>query len=154
MKKLVGILLLILSFAAFGATQKAPDFKAVDQYNVEQSIEKYKGKFIVLTFWATWCPACQKELGGLDNLYKKYGENKKDVVFLGVANEDMDIVKNFLQKRNYSYPSVQSEDAFRKFFVRAFPTTYMIDKDGNISNFLMGAIPEDSLDKYIQIELQ
>lgn len=153
MKKLIGILLLSLSFFTFAATQKAPDFKALDQYSVEQSIEKYRGKFIILSFWATWCPACQSELGGFNNLYKKYGENEKEIVFLGVTAEDKDIVEKFLKDNGYSFPSVVSEEAMRKYFIRAFPTTFIIDKNGNIANYIMGAVPEKTLDQYIQSDL-
>ena len=153
MKKIIGILFLLLSFTAFAGADKAPNFTAKDQYGIEQSIENYKGKFVLLTFWATWCPACRHELPVLDELYKKYGENKKDIVFLGVNNEKMDTVKEFLENKGYKFPTVVSEEAFQKYPVRAFPTLFVIDRDGNVINYAMGAIPGDTLERYINASL-
>ena len=84
MKKIIGIIFLMISLVSFSNSAKAPDFNLKDQYGVTHSLENYKGKVIFLNFWATWCPPCKKEMPDIENIYKEYGENKKDVVILGV----------------------------------------------------------------------
>lgn len=153
MKKLIAILFILFSFATFSALNKAPAFSGIDQYNVEQSLDNYKGKFIILTFWATWCPACKFELPNLEKLYKQYGSNKNDIVFLGVNNENMESAKKLLTTTNTTFPTIISHDAFEKYPIRAFPTIVIIDRNGNINNYTVGAIPKETLEKYINSEL-
>ena len=61
MKKIIGIIFLMISLVSFSNNAKAPDFNLKDQYGVTHSLENYKGKVIFLNFWATWCPPCKKD---------------------------------------------------------------------------------------------
>ena len=153
MKKLIIILTLLFSCSIFASTFKAPNIVGKDQYNVEQSLENYKGKYVILIFWATWCPACKEELYSIDSLYKTYGENKKDIVFLVVSNENKEEVANFLNSKKHIFPTIISEQAYKEYAIKAFPTMFIIDKDGNILNYVVGAVPKATLEKYINVNL-
>ena len=90
--KLVLILIfVIMSFSVFAAKSnkkddvKLPNIVLYDQYGKKHNIEEYKGKVVVINFWATWCGYCVEEMPAFEKVYKEFGSNKKDVIILGVA---------------------------------------------------------------------
>lgn len=135
---------------------KAFDFTLTDQYGNTHTLSDYEGKVVFLNFWATWCPPCQKEMPDIEDLYYEYGENQGDVIFLGVANPSsaeypnnqdgtIEEVETFLEENGYTFPVVYdiTGDVFYDYFVTAFPTTFMIDKDGNIYGYIPGMLTKD-----------
>lgn len=150
MKRIVGVLFLIVSIFSFSEGLKAPEFNLKDQYGMEHSLEKYRGKVVVLNFWTTWCPACKEEIKDIEKLYKEYGENKQDVIFLGIGNESIEKVKTYLEKNNYRFPTVVGEEVMRDYFIRAFPTIFIIDKNGEIFKYGVGAVSPQILKNVIK----
>lgn len=132
------------------------DFKLTDQYGNPHTLSDYKGKVVFLNFWATWCPPCQKEMPDIEELYYQYGENQGDVIFLGVANPSseeypnnqdgsIEEVETFLDENGYTFPVVYdiTGNVFSDYFVTAFPTTFMIDGEGNIYGYIPGMLTKD-----------
>lgn len=132
------------------------DFTLTDQYGKEHTLSDYKGKVVFLNFWATWCPPCRKEMPDIEELYKEYGENKEDVIFLGVVNPTSDEYPNnsdvkqeeivsFLEENGYSFPTVfdVSGDLLSTYYISAFPTTFLIDKEGYIYGYAAGMMTKD-----------
>lgn len=152
MKKIIGIIFLMISLISFSNSAKAPDFNLKDQYGVVHSLESYKGKVIFLNFWATWCPPCKKEMPDIENIYKEYGENKKGVVILGINNEKKDVVKKFLEEKGYTFPTVidENSEVMRKYFIQAFPTSFVIDKEGNVYGYVMGGLTKEQIKQVIE----
>ena len=152
MKKIIGIIFLMISLISFSNSAKAPDFNLKDQYGVVHSLENYKGKVIFLNFWATWCPPCKKEMPDIENIYKEYGENKKDVVILGVNSEKENEVKKFLKDKGYTFPIVidENSEVMRKYFIQAFPTSFVIDKEGNVYGYVMGGLTKEQIKQVIE----
>lgn len=152
MKKIIGIIFLMISLISFSNSAKAPDFNLKDQYGVTHSLENYKGKVIFLNFWATWCPPCKKEMPDIENIYKEYGENKKDVVILGVNSEKENEVKKFLKDKGYTFPIVidENSEVMRKYFIQAFPTSFVIDKEGNVYGYVMGGLTKEQIKQVIE----
>ena len=152
MKKIIGIIFLMISLVSFSNSAKAPDFNLKDQYGVVHSLENYKGKVIFLNFWATWCPPCKKEMPDIENIYKEYGENKKDVVILGVNSEKENEVKKFLKDKGYTFPTVidENSEVMRKYFIQAFPTSFVIDKEGNVYGYVMGGLSKEQIKQVIE----
>lgn len=139
-------------------TVPAPDFTLKDQYGNQHRLSDYKGKTVFLNFWATWCPPCKQEMPEIQALYERYGKNSGDLIVLGVAgpNQDRegsaDHVKEFLSKNNYTFPVVldESGDLFYQYRISAFPTTYMIDKDGNIYGGVASALTGDMMESIVK----
>jgi peroxiredoxin len=135
------VLLLALAGAvhAGGAPQEAPDFSAMDLSGKVQTLSSYRGKIVILNFWATWCPECVRELPSLN----AFAEANKDVVVLGLASErNPDAVRAFLSSRQVKYPVLVdvSGDVFvRKYMIRALPCTVIVDKKGTIAGRIFGA---------------
>lgn len=137
-------------------------YRLFDQYGNEHILSNYKGKVVFLNFWATWCPPCKEEMPNIEDLYKELGENKNDVIILGITNpvteenpngqdKNIDEIKYFLQENNYSFPTVFDKTGiyFDNFKIRAFPTTYIIGKDGEIKTAIPGAMTKQQMLKLI-----
>ena len=137
---------------------KPIDFTLYDQYGKEHKLSDYKGKVVFLNFWATWCPPCRREMPYIEQLYKEYNYNKDDVIILGVASPNIgeegneEYIKNFLKKKGYNFPVVFDKDGSMifQYGVYAFPSTFIIDKEGYITQYVPGALNEDSMKKLIE----
>lgn len=131
------------------------NFNLKNQYGNFESLSLYKDKVIFLNFWATWCPPCRDEMPYIEELYKEYGENKKDVVFIGVNNEDHLKMTNFLNENNYSFPTITDteEQVFNNYNIAAFPTTFIIGRDGNIEDVIVGGTSKATMKEHIEKEL-
>ena len=172
--KLVLVLVfIIMSFSAFAAKSnkkedvKMPNIVLYDQYGKKHSLEEYKGKVVVINFWATWCGYCVRELPEFEKVYKEFGSNKKDVVILGVAGpktkenpNNVDVEKDkiisFLKKKNVTYPTLMDETgkSFDDYGIKYFPTTYVINKNGYLEGFVNGAISGEQLKNAINETLK
>jgi len=101
------------------------------------NLESFKGKVIVVNFWATWCPPCIAEMPSFEQLYQDYGEK---VVFLFVANDEPERVKIFLEKKDLSIPVFfQTSRAPDEMSSNSLPTTYIINTKGYIVASKVGA---------------
>ena len=145
--------------------QPAPlaDLKLVDQNGEEHSLDEYRGKTVFLNFWATWCGPCQREIPDIEALYKDRGENEGDLVVLGVANPktdshpnnsdvSVDEVKAFIDEQGITYPVLMDTEGemFSAYRIMSFPTTFMIDKDGNIFGYVSGMLTPDVMDSIVE----
>lgn len=149
------------------AKTAAFDFTLYDQYGNEHTLSDYKGKVVFLNFWATWCPPCQKEMPYIEELYQEYNLNEDEVVILGVANprsteyprnidEDETYIIEFLESKEYSFPTVfdVTGDVYASYYVYSYPTTFMIDKEGNIFGYVPGAMTKDIMENIITRTLE
>ena len=136
----------------------ALDFTLTDQFGNTHTLDQYKGKTILLNFWATWCGPCRSEMPDLQAVYEDYGKNKRDLVVLGVAAPNLgqegsaEDISAFLEENGYTYPTLMNEDAslFYSYGISSFPTTFMIDKNGNVYGYIMGAQSREVFDDIIQ----
>lgn len=131
------------------------DFTLTDQYGNIHKLSDYKGKVVFLNFWATWCPPCREEMPDIEKLYQEFGLNQDEVVFLGVAaprsaenpytNEvEKEGVIDFLNENNFTFPTVFDEtgEVNYAYYIQALPTTYLVDKDGNLFGYYPGMMTE------------
>ena len=134
----------------------------VDQYGEEHKLSDYKGKVVFLNFWATWCPPCREEMPDIEALYKEYGENSEDLVILSVANpktkdnpnnndKTIEEVTKFMEDNGYSYPALMDTtgDVLLQYYITAFPTTFMIDREGRVIGYASGALTKDIMKNII-----
>lgn len=136
----------------------ALDFTLLDQNGVSHTLSDYKGKTVFLNFWGTWCPPCRHEMPAIQNLYEDYGSNEGDVIILGIAapnssrEGDTAHIQEFLETEGYTYPTVMDEDTsiFFSYGITSFPTTFMIDTEGNIYGYINGALTKDTMVSIIQ----
>ena len=137
-------------------TPPAPDFTLVDQYGNQHTLADYKGKTVFLNFWATWCGPCRKELPDIQALYEDHGENQDDLVVLGVIipqeDEGVEGVTEFLEENELTFPSLMDVDSAvsASYGIRAFPTTFMINTEGNVFGYVSGALSRTFMDDIVQ----
>ena len=134
-------------------------FSLTDQYGKKHTLDDYKGKIVFLNFWATWCPPCRAEMPDIQKLYERSSREGKDsVIVLGVAapklgsEKDEAGIKAFMEKNGYSYPVLMDKGGklFEAYGIRAIPTTYLIDRRGNVIGRVQGALSAENLEKIIQ----
>lgn len=135
----------------------APDFTLVDQFGNTHTLSDYKGKTIFLNFWATWCPPCRAEMPEIQEIYEDYGNNEEDVIIIGIASPNYgregsaEDIAAFLEENEYTYPVVMDEGGLSAYTygVSAYPTTFMIDTEGNVFGYVSGQITKDIMNSII-----
>ena len=132
-------------------TIPAPDFTVLDWDGNEVNFSDYAGKPVVLNFWAHWCGPCQMEMPEFN---AKYEELEGEVTFLMVhVGADMDAGKEKVTEGGYTFPVVFDKDSQVAAFygVSAFPTSFFIDKEGNLQAYYVGAMDGDLLQQGIDV---
>ena len=141
-------------------TVPATDFVLEDQFGEIHRLSDYKGKIVFLNFWATWCPPCRAEMPDIQTLYEEtQADPESDLVILGVAAPDYgqeqsrEGIAAFLEENGYTYPTVMMENQslYYNYGISAFPTTYMIDKNGMIYGYVTGALSMDIMREIIEL---
>ena len=118
----------------------APSFKLLDLNGKEVSSSSYKGKVVILDFWATWCPPCVKEIPHFIELYDKYKDQGLEIIGISVDQQGTGIVKAFKQRYKINYPILMADRQVATAYgnIRSIPTTFVIDKSGNIQRVYVG----------------
>lgn len=141
----------------------AVPFELKDQYGKTHTLSEYKGKVIFLNFWATWCPPCRAEMPDIQKLYERSPkEGEGAVIVLGVASpklgneKDEAGIKAFMDKNGYTYPVLMDAkgELFSAYGIRAIPTTFMIDREGNVYGRVQGALSGENIDKVVKQTLE
>jgi cytochrome c biogenesis protein CcmG/thiol:disulfide interchange protein DsbE len=99
------------------------------------SLSDFKGKAIVVNFWASWCAPCQEELPLLEGAWKQMQAQGKDVVFVGIDyQETSNVAANFLQQNGVTYPAAldASGSVASKYGITSLPDTFFINRDGTV----------------------
>lgn len=115
----------------------APDFTLRNLDGEEVKLSDYRGKLVLINFWATWCTYCDKEMPDLE---KFYNENIDDLVILAVdVQEEEKDVRKYVEEKNLTFPILLDEDGrvASEYYVSAYPTTYFVGEDGR----LLGRVP-------------
>lgn len=130
------------ALAAFGAgawlwsegNESAPSLVLADIRGVEHSLEQYRGKVVVVNFWATWCPPCVEELPSLENAWQRY--RQQGLVVLAVSGEESDVVTSFLERlpSDITFPALIDHDmkVGNRWQIRGLPTTVVVDRSGHL----------------------
>lgn len=122
----------------------APTWKLRDLDGKEISSEQFRGKVVLLDFWATWCVPCSEELPGYIQMQKKYGRDKFIIVGISLDEAGAAHVKQFVTVKGVNYPIVLGKlDEVEALFggMEALPTKLLIDQNGEIRDRTVGAAP-------------
>ena len=142
--------LLISALLFISSTVSAVDFSFTDTEGETHTLSQYKGKWVLVNFWATWCPPCRKEIPDLSD----YHLENDDAVVIGVNYEPGlkdERLKKFIAVYLVTYPVTRVNDEIIKALgePRGLPTSILIDPQGNIAKRLTGMVDERKLNKVI-----
>jgi peroxiredoxin len=133
----------------------APDFTLTDATGQPLTLSAYKGKVVLLDFWATWCGGCKVEIPWYVEFDQKY--RGKGLAVIGVSMDDkgMKIVAPFLVQKKIEYPVVIGNDALAKQYnLTSMPMTLLIDRDGKIAVSHTGIVDKDNFESHIRTLLR
>lgn len=127
---------------------KAPDFELENLSGEKVKLSDYRGKKVILNFWATWCPPCKKEMPAMEKFYQKAGD---DVEILAVNIDPQYNVKEFTDKLGITFPILldKKDEVNSAYSVMTIPTTYFINEEGLITNKYLTSMTEDIMKEYI-----
>ena len=113
----------------------APDLTDVEGQTV--SLEKYRGQYVVLDFWASWCPDCRKDMPQMKELYTQYSGNR--VQFLGISfDTTREALDNYLEKEAIAWPQVTELKKMKEskmaqaYHIKWIPSIYLLDPNGKV----------------------
>ncbi|TQR20255.1 redoxin domain-containing protein [Psychrobacillus vulpis] len=138
-----------------GKGDSAPNFTLTTLDGKKVKLSDYKGKKVVLNFWATWCPPCKAEMPHMQNYYEDMAEQENvEILAVNLTSSDVGIdkVKAFQEDYALSFPIPLDEEGKVGETYRAItiPTTYMIDTTGTIQNKIVGPMDEQMLADFVK----
>jgi thiol-disulfide isomerase/thioredoxin len=149
-KWVVSFLSVIFTMMCLTLQAKAVDYELPDTNGQVQSLDQYKGKWLIVNYWATWCGTCMKELPELIDFHEN---NDFDAVVVGINFEEIERkdLKDFVDSKTIPYAVLSTVPVKRTPLgpVPALPTTYIIDPEGNVVAGEIGIVTRENLENYI-----
>lgn len=137
---------------ASGKSQAAPDWELKDLEGKSIKLSDVKGKVVLLNFWATWCPPCRKEIPALIALQSKYRDQGLVVIGISLDEGGASTVKPFATRMKINYPVVIGDEKTAAAYggIQAIPTTFYIDREGNVAGQHQGDADQATFDATIK----
>lgn len=131
--------------------KKAPELGLDDSVGKVANLRNYRGKVVVLDFWATWCHGCKEEIPWFAEFQRKYGDQGLRVIGVSLDDEGWKVIKPFIKTASVPYRIVLGNDATAKAFgIASMPDTFLIDRKGRIAATNVGMVDRSRLEKNIQ----
>lgn len=122
--------------------QSAPEFALKDSEGRVVKLADYKGKVVLLNFWATYCGPCKIEIPWFVEFETQYKDQGFAVLGVALDEEGWDIVKPYIQQKKVNYRVVMGTDTVAQLYggIENLPTTFILDRDGKIANIHIGLV--------------
>ena len=133
----------------------APDFTLTDAKGAPVKLSAYKGRVVLLDFWATWCTGCKVEIPWYVEFQSKYKNSGLSALGVSMDDDGWKSVKPFLQQHKINYPIVIGNwDLGDRFGFSSMPATLLIDRDGRIADVHVGMVDKAAFENEIQTLLK
>ena len=136
----------VIDFKSFPQTgQAAPDFQLETIEGEKIALNDFRGKPVMVNFWAIWCSPCIKEMPLIQERYKQH---HPDLVILAIEEDGKSVgVRDFIAESNFGFMVLAgSESVARQYNIRAYPTSFFIDEHGVIQSMVVGGLSGPGLD--------
>jgi thiol-disulfide isomerase/thioredoxin len=122
----------------------APDFELKDLDGNMVRLSDYKGKVVIIDFWATWCGPCRRGIPEFIELQEEYGEDQLVILGVSVDQGDLSVVPAFAKNYGINYPVLYANmDIQRKYGpIRSIPTAFIVDPEGKVRDLAVGLRPK------------
>jgi cytochrome c biogenesis protein CcmG/thiol:disulfide interchange protein DsbE len=139
-----------------GQRKIAPDFSLKDSGGKTVKLSDYRGKVVLLNFWATWCGPCKMEIPWFIEFEQKHKDQGFSI--LGVAMDDggWDDVKPYIERRKVNYRVLMGNDSVSEMYggIDSLPTTFLLDREGRIASVHIGLVSQSDYQNEINALLQ
>jgi peroxiredoxin len=131
---------------------KAPQFKLKDVNGRTVRLSDYRGKVVLINFWATWCPPCRAEMPDLVRLQRKHGKQGLQIIGITYPPEKKTRVREFARSLKVNYPIILGtrETKARFSLEETLPLTVVINRDGKVSDIISGILLREEFDEKIK----
>lgn len=131
---------------------KAPQFELRDINGRIVRLSSYRGKVVLINFWATWCPPCRVEMPDLIRLQREHGKEGLQIIGITYPPERKARVKRFARSLNVNYPIILGTHQLKASFSseETLPLTIVIDRDGRVSDIISGILLREEFDEKIK----
>ncbi len=135
----------------YGLSALAGDFVLQDTQGQSQRLADYRGKWVLVNFWATWCPPCLAEAPELVALHNAHRD--KDLVVIGISMDSTpESVADFAKRKKISYPLVLGSEKIAQQIgeVEVLPTSFLFDPDGHLVSTQAGELTRESVENFLR----
>lgn len=148
------VLVFTLAMVAFGSgpTPLAPDVSFTMLAGEKVRLAQWRGKVVLVTFWATSCPICMKEMPELVQVYRQYQARGFEIVAVAMAYDTPELVRAYVAKNVLPFPvAIDTDGRLARAFqnVTAVPTAFIVDKDGRLVSRTVGMISSAKLQAFL-----
>ena len=135
-----------------GQQARAPQFVLKDINGRTVRLSDYKGKVVLINFWATWCPPCRAEMPDLVSLQREHGKEGLQIIGITYPPEKLDRVRRFARNLKVNYPIILgTRQLYARFSTEdTLPLTVVINRDGNVSEIISGILLREEFDEKIK----
>ena len=125
--------------------ERPPQFTATDLSGKTHNVSAYRGRVVVLHFWASWCPFCRRSIPSLVELYKKHAPHGMQLLAIS-TDQSEEMLRAFIQEQHVPYPVIQSREVALQYHIEGIPVTVVVDREG-----LVQFVQEGAGDEFISV---
>lgn len=129
----------------------APNFQLETLDGETVQLDDYRGQGVFLNFWGTFCPPCEEEMPYMENQYHEFKDEGVEILAVNVGESDL-VVDRFVSRHNLTFPVPmdQNKAVLDRYGIGPLPTTFLINKDGEVIDILTGGMTEEDIRGYME----